>query len=105
VRESVLLRFSGLALCGACGHVDSRFFEPLCCWAGTQVVLASCCSGHGFKFAPVVGEVLAELALQGTTRYDISLHRLAAHRPGFPRIMEALRGSGNSTAAAVSARL
>lgn len=28
-------------------------------------------SGHGFKFAPVVGEVLADLCIDGTTRHSI----------------------------------
>jgi len=30
-------------------------------------------SGHGFKFVPVVGEILADLAVTGTTPYDIGL--------------------------------
>jgi sarcosine oxidase len=33
-------------------------------------------SGHGFKFCPVVGEILAELALGGSTRHDIGLFRV-----------------------------
>lgn len=41
-----------------------------------QVFVASPCSGHGFKFASVVGEIMADLATQGTTRHDISLFRL-----------------------------
>ena len=41
-----------------------------------QVVLASPCSGHGFKFASVIGEVLADLAEKGMTSHDISLFRL-----------------------------
>ena len=41
-----------------------------------QVVVASPCSGHGFKFAPVIGEILADLALEGGTRHDIGLLRL-----------------------------
>jgi glycine/D-amino acid oxidase-like deaminating enzyme len=28
-------------------------------------------SGHGFKFTPVLGEILAELALEGATRQPI----------------------------------
>jgi sarcosine oxidase len=36
-------------------------------------VLASPCSGHGFKFVPVVGEILADLAIDGRTRHDIRL--------------------------------
>ena len=41
-----------------------------------HVVVASPCSGHGFKFAPVIGEVLADLALTGDTRHDISRFRM-----------------------------
>ena len=41
-----------------------------------QVSLASPCSGHGFKFASVVGEIMADLATTGLTRHDISLFRL-----------------------------
>jgi sarcosine oxidase len=47
--------------------------------ADPRIVIASPCSGHGFKFAPVTGEILADLATHGTTRHDIGLFRLAAH--------------------------
>ena len=33
----------------------------------SRVVIGSCCSGHGFKFGPLTGRVLAELALKGRT--------------------------------------
>ena len=39
--------------------------------AGERVVYASACSGHGFKFSSVVGEILADLALTGQTAYPI----------------------------------
>jgi sarcosine oxidase len=43
-----------------------------------QVVLASPCSGHGYKFCSVIGEILADLATgDGTTRHDIGFLRLA----------------------------
>jgi sarcosine oxidase len=42
-----------------------------------QIIIASPCSGHGFKFAPVIGEILADLATQGATAYDISRFSLA----------------------------
>jgi sarcosine oxidase len=42
-----------------------------------NIIVASPCSGHGFKFAPVIGEVLADLACEGRTRHDISRFRLA----------------------------
>jgi sarcosine oxidase len=37
-----------------------------------QVVIASPCSGHGYKFASVVGEILADLATSGATRQPIA---------------------------------
>jgi sarcosine oxidase len=41
-----------------------------------QVVVAAGFSGHGFKFAPVVGEVLADLAETGRTNWPIDLFQL-----------------------------
>jgi sarcosine oxidase len=40
-----------------------------------QIVVASPCSGHGFKFASVFGEVLADLATKQTTDKPIELFR------------------------------
>lgn len=37
------------------------------------VTVACGFSGHGFKFAPVVGEILADLAVEGTTKHPIGL--------------------------------
>ncbi len=42
-----------------------------------NIIVASPCSGHGFKFAPVVGEILADLATVGATRHDIARFSLA----------------------------
>jgi len=36
-----------------------------------QLIIASPCSGHGYKFASVVGEILADLAIDGATRHPI----------------------------------
>src|SRR5947207_5478750 len=36
-----------------------------------SVVVASACSGHGFKFSSVIGEILADLVLDGETRHPI----------------------------------
>ncbi|MHC0433104.1 N-methyl-L-tryptophan oxidase [Streptomyces sp. O3] len=38
-----------------------------------SVTVACGFSGHGFKFAPVVGEILADLALRGATEHPIEL--------------------------------
>jgi sarcosine oxidase len=43
----------------------------------TQVSVAAGFSGHGFKFCSVVGEIMAELALDGATRHDLALFRLS----------------------------
>jgi sarcosine oxidase len=40
-----------------------------------QVLVASPCSGHGFKFAPVIGEILADMALATPPRFDLQLFR------------------------------
>jgi sarcosine oxidase len=37
-----------------------------------RIVVVSACSGHGFKFAPVIGDIAADLVLDGGTRRDIS---------------------------------
>ena len=41
-----------------------------------NVLIVSPCSGHGFKFTPVIGELVADLVCDGRTRYDIDLFSL-----------------------------
>jgi sarcosine oxidase len=41
-----------------------------------QIVIASPCSGHGFKFGIVIGRILADLATRGATDHDIARFRL-----------------------------
>lgn len=41
-----------------------------------KVAIAAGFSGHGFKFCSVVGEIMTELALDGGSRYNLSLFRL-----------------------------
>jgi sarcosine oxidase len=43
-----------------------------------DIIVASPCSGHGFKFASVVGEILADLAIEGETKLPIGLFSFAA---------------------------
>ena len=53
--------------------------------ATRAAVVAAGFSGHGYKFCSVVGEILADLALDGTTRHDIGLFRLDRFaEPGKP---------------------
>ncbi len=39
--------------------------------ADERVVIASPCSGHGFKFSNVIGSIAADLALDGRTQFEI----------------------------------
>lgn len=41
-----------------------------------NVSIAAGFSGHGFKFCSIVGEIMADLSLDGETRWDIGLFRL-----------------------------
>jgi len=76
-----------LRTCMFTNTVDEHFVidrHPAC----PQVILASPCSGHGYKFCSVIGEILAELASgDGRTRHQIEFLRLSrpALRPGADR--------------------
>lgn len=59
-----------------------------------QVVVCSACSGHGYKFCSVMGEVLADLALTGKTRHDIDFIRFNDARPGQHEMMNAFGQRG-----------
>jgi len=45
-----------------------------------QISFASACSGHGFKFVSVVGEMMADLAEHRKSRYNLELFRLERFR-------------------------
>lgn len=47
-----------------------------------QVLLVSCCSGHGFKFAPAIGELVTDLLTQGAGGFDISPFSLSRFEDG-----------------------
>lgn len=42
-----------------------------------EVLVISACSGHGFKFCSVVGEIVADLVSDGRTQHDLGLFQLA----------------------------
>lgn len=43
----------------------------------SRVIISSACSGHGFKFASVVGEIQADLVTEGRSRFDLTPFRLS----------------------------
>ena len=72
-----------LAVCMFTNTSDNHFVIDLHP-AYPQVSFASPCSGHGFKFASVVGEIMADLAEHRTTRHNIELFRLDRLLGGAP---------------------
>jgi sarcosine oxidase len=54
-----------------------------------EVVFAAGFSGHGFKFAPVIGEIMADLALDGDTQLPIEFLRLTERKAGWNQPMHA----------------
>jgi sarcosine oxidase len=57
-----------------------------------RVVIASPCSGHGFKFSSAIGEILAGLVTEGSSRFDLSPFRIAR----FDRASRATFAAGTS---------
>ncbi|MBP2419075.1 N-methyl-L-tryptophan oxidase [Microlunatus capsulatus] len=63
-----LLRSTG---CMYASTPDEDFVLGLAPGTDGRVVVAAGFSGHGFKFVPVVGEVVADLAVDGGTSFDL----------------------------------
>jgi sarcosine oxidase len=42
-----------------------------------RVILVSPCSGHGFKHSAAIGEAIAQLALDGNSRFDLSAFKFS----------------------------
>ena len=40
--------------------------------AHPNVIIASPCSGHGFKFSSAIGEILADMVVRGETSFDLT---------------------------------
>lgn len=49
--------------------------------AHPNVILASPCSGHGFKFSSAIGEILTDLATNGESGFDLRPFSLARFQP------------------------
>lgn len=67
---------SKVAACPYAYALDERFVldvHPL----DENVVIGAGFSSHGFKFVPVVGEILADLAMDGVTKRNIEYFRLS----------------------------
>lgn len=71
-----------LRVCLYTNSPDSHFVIDRLPGHDGRAVVACGFSGHGFKFASVMGEVLADLALDGTTRHPVGF--LGLNRFGSP---------------------
>jgi sarcosine oxidase len=49
--------------------------------ASERVLIASPCSGHGFKHSAAIGEALAQIVVDGTSRLDLSSFSLKRFAP------------------------
>jgi sarcosine oxidase len=49
-----------------------------------DVVVASPCSGHGFKFSCLIGRVLADFAVTGTTGIAIDPWKISESSAAYP---------------------
>jgi len=77
--RGVTNRVTRTAVCMYTNTPDRDFvidFHP----EDARIVLISACSGHGFKFAPVVGDIAADLVCDGQTSRDISRFSIARFR-------------------------
>jgi sarcosine oxidase len=59
---------------------DRHFVVDLEQTGGASLAIAAGFSGHGFKFAPVIGEILADLVTTGSTSHSIELFRMSRFR-------------------------
>ncbi|AHG93512.1 FAD dependent oxidoreductase (plasmid) [Gemmatirosa kalamazoonensis] len=50
--------------------------------AWPQVIVASACSGHGFKFSSAIGEILADMALGERPTFDLAPFRISRFAHG-----------------------
>jgi len=68
-------RFARAAVCMYANTPDGHFVidrHP----EHERMLILSACSGHGFKFSSVIGELAADLLLEGTSSLDLDLFRL-----------------------------
>jgi len=66
---------SRLRNCAVCMYTDTPDLHFLLDFlpGHPQVLIASPCSGHGFKFSSVLGEIMADLLTNGRAAFDLSL--------------------------------
>ena len=69
-----------------------------------QVALAAGLSGHGFKFVPVLGRILADLALEGQHVAADRVSRLSPAGSGRARLTASDAGTNQTPGAMIASR-
>ncbi len=64
-------QIASMSLCKYTNSEDGHFIIDVIPGTNDRVIIATGFSGHGFKFVPVVGEILKDLATKGSTRQPI----------------------------------
>jgi glycine/D-amino acid oxidase-like deaminating enzyme len=62
----------------------------------SNVFLVSPCSGHGFKFASAIGEIVADMVTRGESRFDLTPFRLDRFAPENGKLNADKRLSGRA---------
>jgi len=78
VRERLPQAFGEIADFSTCLYtntIDGRFIIDFVDQE-KNIVLASPCSGHGFKFSPLIGDLVSDLAMFGQSKYNTELFKL-----------------------------
>jgi sarcosine oxidase len=46
-----------------CVYTNTKSSDFVIDWVGesSKILVCSCCSGHGFKFAPIIGEIISQI--------------------------------------------
>ena len=74
--SDILPQLNGRVLRSAvCLYTDTPDYHFLLDWhpGHRNVIICSPCSGHGFKFSSVIGEIVADMATKGELGYDTPL--------------------------------
>jgi sarcosine oxidase len=69
-------KFSSSDVCMYTNTPDEHFiidYYP----SNKNIIIASPCSGHGFKFSSAIGKILCDMALEKQLSFDISPFRIS----------------------------
>ncbi len=78
---NIAARFNSSAVCMYTNTPDEHFiidYHPIY----PHIIIASPCSGHGFKFSSLTGKILADMALEKKVPFDLTPFRISRFNGG-----------------------